>query len=29
MFPPTDDEEQFADWEFTKFVYGPDDDLDL
>ena len=25
MFPPTDDEEEFANWQFSKFVYNEDD----
>lgn len=27
-FPPTDDEETFADWQFSKFVYRSDSDDD-
>ena len=26
MFPPTDDEEEFADWQFSEFVYGDEEE---
>ena len=25
MFPPTDNEEEFAEWQFSEFVYGEDE----
>ena len=29
LFPPTDDEEQFAEWQFSKFAYNIDIESDV